>query len=76
MTVAIILGMWFACSLIAAPLIGWFLFVLSKDQTRAFRPLQKTKPRQSLGKGANFPASHHQHGDTVQPHVRRAARGR
>jgi hypothetical protein len=75
MTIAIILGIWFAISVIVSPLVGWLLFTLGKDQSNSLRRPQRDRPRLSFGKGIKFFAPH-RHRDDQAPPVRRSARGR
>jgi hypothetical protein len=73
MTFAIILGLWFACSVIVSPLIGWLLFALGNDR------VTPTLPRQSrhsvLPESAKSSVAQCDRLDALQP-VRGAARGR
>jgi len=75
MTIAIILGIWFAFSMIVSPLIGWGLFSLAKDEGAPFRFLRRERPRFSSGKGVKLFTPQRHRGEPVQP-TRRAARGR
>jgi len=75
MTFAIILGIWFGCSVIGSPLIGRLLFALSKDEAAGCRVLQGEMARFAGGKRGRFFAAQRHCDDTVQT-ARRAARGR
>jgi len=55
MTIVIILGIWFACSLIASPLIGWVLFTLGqKNDPKPLRPTANQRLQPSFGRTIKF----------------------
>jgi len=75
MTITIILAIWFVCSVVVSPLIGWFLFRLNQDRNALRLSQMKERSRISLGKSIKFLTPHRHRGDPAPP-VRRAARGR
>ncbi|HEY2008388.1 MAG TPA: hypothetical protein VGH23_05330 [Rhizomicrobium sp.] len=74
MTITIILAIWFACSVIASPLIGWLLFTLGKEESIALHQPPAGRSRFSFDKSFKLLAPRHR--SEFVPPVRRAARGR